>query len=59
MGKQAGSKKMEDPPSLKSNETAKCSFAPQQPLVCDAFKKGVALSVSIIVGLHWRKVKLH
>merc|ERR1712122_27577 len=36
--------KMEDPHSLKSNEMAQCSFAPQQPLVCDTFKNCEGLS---------------
>merc|ERR1719195_2588887 len=35
---------MEDPHSLKSNEMAQCSFAPQQPLVCDTFKNCEGLS---------------
>merc|ERR1712094_10119 len=38
MGKETGGKKMEDPHSLKSNEMAKCTFEPQQPLVCATFK---------------------
>merc|ERR1711904_289452 len=38
MGKETSGKKMEDPHSLKSNEMAECTFAPQQPLVCDSFK---------------------
>jgi len=29
---------------LKSNEMAECSFAPQQPLVCDSFKNCEGLS---------------
>merc|ERR1712093_508853 len=44
MGKETGGKKMEDPHSLKSNEMAECSFAPQQPLVCDTFKHCEGLS---------------
>ena len=28
---------MEEPQSLKSNEMAEVTFAPQQPLVCDTF----------------------
>merc|ERR1712199_68751 len=44
MGKETGGKKMEDPHSLKSNEMAECSFAPQQPLVCDTFKNCEGLS---------------
>merc|ERR1711920_1086071 len=36
--------KMEDPHALKSNEMAQCSFAPQQPLVCDTFKNCEGLS---------------
>merc|ERR1712193_140883 len=44
MGKETGGKKMEDPRSLKSNEMAECSFAPQQPLVCDTFKNCEGLS---------------
>merc|ERR1711920_399928 len=35
---------MEDPHALKSNEMAQCSFAPQQPLVCDTFKNCEGLS---------------
>lgn len=44
MGKETGGKKMEDPHSLKSNEMAECSFAPQQPLVADTFKNCEGLS---------------
>merc|ERR1719240_2378029 len=44
MGKETGGKKMEEPHSLKSNEMAECSFAPQQPLVCDSFKNCEGLS---------------
>jgi len=44
MGKETGGKKLEDPHSLKSNEMAQCSFAPQQPLVCDSFKNCEGLS---------------
>ena len=44
MGKETGGKKMEDPHSLKPNEMAECSFAPQQPLVCDTFKNCEGLS---------------
>jgi len=35
---------MEDPHSLNSNEMAQCSFQPQQPSVCDAFKNCEGLS---------------
>ena len=38
MAKVTGVKEVEDAHSLKSNEMAKCSFQPQQPLVCDTFK---------------------
>merc|ERR1712144_54957 len=44
IGKETGGKKMEEPHSLKSNEMAQCSFAPQQPLVCDTFKNCEGLS---------------
>merc|ERR1712075_40959 len=44
MGKETGGKKMEAPPSLKSNEMAECAFQPQQPLVCDTFKNCEGLS---------------
>merc|ERR1712070_900802 len=44
MSKETGGKKMEDPHSLKSNEMAECSFAPQQPLVADSFKNCEGLS---------------
>merc|ERR1712118_321632 len=44
MGKETGGKNMEDPHSLKSNETAQCTFQPQQPLVCDTFKNCEGLS---------------
>merc|ERR1711874_862237 len=44
MGKETGGKKMEEPHSLKSNEMAECTFAPQQPLVCDSFKNCEGLS---------------
>merc|ERR1712139_108012 len=44
MGKETGGKKMEEPHALKSNEMAECSFAPQQPLVCDTFKNCEGLS---------------
>jgi len=35
---------MEEPHSLKSNEMAECTFAPQQPLVVDSFKNCEGLS---------------
>merc|ERR1712147_116931 len=44
MGKETGGKKLEDPHSLKSNEMAEASFAPQQPLVCDSYKNCEGLS---------------
>jgi len=44
MGKETGGKKLEDPHSLKSNEMAQASFAPQQPLVCDSYKNCEGLS---------------
>merc|ERR1711970_1054120 len=44
MGKETGGKRLEDPPSLKANEMALCSFQPQQPLVCDTFKNCEGLS---------------
>merc|ERR1712224_702513 len=44
IGKETGGKKMEEPHSLKSNEMAECSFAPQQPLVADSFKNCEGLS---------------
>merc|ERR1711981_305686 len=44
MGKETGGKKMEEPPSLKSNEMAECCSQPQQPLVCDTFKNCEGLS---------------
>merc|ERR1719490_655684 len=44
MGKETGGKKMEEPHCLKANEMAECSFAPQQPLVCDTFKNCEGLS---------------
>merc|ERR1711903_174433 len=44
IGKETGGKKMEEPHSLKSNEMAECSFAPQQPLVVDTFKNCEGLS---------------
>jgi len=44
MGKETGGKKMEDPHSLKSNEMAQATFAPQQPLVTDTFKNCEGLS---------------
>jgi len=44
MGKETGGKKMEEPPSLKSNEMAECTFEPQQPLVADSFKNCEGLS---------------
>merc|ERR1719235_2827704 len=44
MGKETGGKKMEDPHSLKSNEMAQVTFAPQQPLVADSFKNCEGLS---------------
>ena len=44
MGKKIGGKKLDEPHSLKSNEMAQCSFKPQQPLVCDTFRKCKGLS---------------
>jgi len=44
MGKETGGKKAEDPPLLKSNEMAECTFAPQQPLVADNYKNCEGLS---------------
>ncbi|KAK3287439.1 hypothetical protein CYMTET_5048 [Cymbomonas tetramitiformis] len=44
MGKETGGKKMESPHSLKSNEVAQVTFAPQQPLVVDSFKNCEGLS---------------
>merc|ERR1719386_46192 len=44
MGKETGGKKMESPHSLKSNEMAEVTFAPQQPLVVDSFKNCEGLS---------------
>merc|ERR1712164_95599 len=44
MGKETGGKKMEEPHSLKSNEMAEITMAPQQPLVCDTFKNCEGLS---------------
>jgi len=44
MGKETGGKKADDPVSLKSNEMACVEFQPQQPLVCDTFKKCEGLS---------------
>merc|ERR1711937_71524 len=44
IGKETGGKKMEDPHSLKSNEMAEVTFAPQQPLVVDTFKNCEGLS---------------
>merc|ERR1712199_23480 len=44
MGKETGGKKMEEPHSLKSNEMAQITMAPQQPLVCDTFKNCEGLS---------------
>eukprot|EP00998_Keelungia_sp_KM082_P010491 NODE_668_length_1718_cov_99.639221_g658_i0.p1 GENE.NODE_668_length_1718_cov_99.639221_g658_i0~~NODE_668_length_1718_cov_99.639221_g658_i0.p1 ORF type:complete len:485 (+),score=152.63 NODE_668_length_1718_cov_99.639221_g658_i0:60-1514(+) len=44
MGKETGGVKVEDPHSLKSNEMAQVTFAPQQPLVVDTFKNCEGLS---------------
>jgi elongation factor 1-alpha len=44
IGKETGGKKMEEPHSLKSNEMAEVTFAPQQPLVVDTFKNCEGLS---------------
>merc|ERR1711881_705846 len=44
IGKETGGKKMEEPHSMKSNEMAECTFAPQQPLVVDTFKNCGGLS---------------
>ena len=53
---------MEDPHSLKSNEMAECSFAPQQPLVADTFKNCEGLSrVAFMDGngvVAWREMHL-
>merc|ERR1712141_419992 len=53
MGKETGGKKMEEPHSLKSNEMAQCSFAPQQPLVCDTFKNCEGLFSGRLYGWKW------
>merc|ERR1712094_86463 len=44
VGKETGGKKMDNPPSLKSNEMAEVVFVPQQPLVVDSFKNCEGLS---------------
>merc|ERR1719231_173944 len=44
VGKETGGKKMESPHSLKSNEVAEVTFAPQHPLVVDTFKNCEGLS---------------
>merc|ERR1711957_583907 len=44
VGKETGGKKMEAPPSLKSNEMAEVVFRPQQPMVVDSFKNCEGLS---------------
>jgi elongation factor 1-alpha len=38
MGKATGNAKVNDPPSLKSNDVAEVVFEPQQPFVCESFK---------------------
>jgi len=38
MGKATGNAKVENPPSLKSNDVAEVVFEPQQPFVCESFK---------------------
>jgi len=38
MGKATGNAKVEEPPSLKSNDVAEVIFEPQQPFVCESFK---------------------
>uniref|UniRef100_A0A7S2NVZ5 GTP-eEF1A C-terminal domain-containing protein n=1 Tax=Zooxanthella nutricula TaxID=1333877 RepID=A0A7S2NVZ5_9DINO len=50
MGKETGGKRLEDPPSLKANEMALCSFQPSQPLICDTFKTCAGLSRVAFIG---------
>jgi len=38
MDKENGGKRLQDPQSLKSEETAECTFHVQQPLACDTIK---------------------
>lgn len=38
IGKETGNVKVDNPTSIKSNETAECVFEPQQPFVVDNFK---------------------
>ena len=44
MNKETGGRQLEDPHSSKSNGMARCSFQPQQHLVCDIFKNCEGLS---------------
>jgi elongation factor 1-alpha len=51
MGKKTGGQKVENPPFLEANEMAMCVFEPQQPFVCDSFKKTEGLGrVAIMEG---------
>jgi elongation factor 1-alpha len=51
MGKATGNAKVENPPSLKSNDVAEVVFEPQQPFVCESFKTCEGLGrVAIMEG---------
>jgi len=51
VGKETGGSKLENPPSLKANEMAECTFEPQQSFVVDTFKNCEGLGrVAIMEG---------
>lgn len=51
MGKSTGNQKAEDPVMVKANEMASINFEPQQPFVCDGFKKCEGLGrIAIMEG---------
>jgi len=51
IGKETGGQKLEDPPMLKANEVAQCTFEPQQPFVVDTFKNCEGLGrIAIMEG---------
>jgi len=51
IGKETGGQKQENPPCLKRNEMAQCTFTPMQPFVVDTFKACPGLGrVAIMEG---------
>ena len=54
MGNETGSKKLEDPKSMKSNKMTQVTFLPQQPLACGSFEDYEGL----LLWMRGRAVKL-